>query len=84
MWLEAESSTPLEHYAFADFTRTLAGFTVQAYGTALIDTISIIEQPFRKMGLGRTAFAQVGRNIGTAIGIGTGSAFQMFNKTIGL
>ena len=83
LWLKAESSTPLEYMALNDFTRTLAGFTVQAYGTALIDTISIVEQPFRKMGLGRAAFGQVLRNVGNSLGIGTGSFFQLINKNIG-
>jgi len=82
-WLTAESGTPMEYYAWNDFMRTLAGFTVQGYGTALIDTISIVEQPFRKLGLGKTAFSHLLKNAGNSVGIGTGSLFQVFNKTIG-
>ncbi|MAT11007.1 MAG: hypothetical protein CMM02_08360 [Rhodopirellula sp.] len=82
-WLASESSSPMEYYALNDFIRTLSGFTVQSYGTALIDTISIAEQPFRKLGLGKEAFKQLGRNIYNSLGIGTGSFFQIFNKTIG-
>lgn len=82
-WLQSESSTPMEYYAHIDFIRMLSGFTVQGYGTALIDTISIVEQPFRKLGLGKEAFKQLARNAYNSLGIGTGSIFQLFNKSIG-
>lgn len=82
-WLRSESTSPLEYHALMDFVRTLSGFTVQSYGTALIDTISIVEQPLRKMGFGKTALKQLRTNLTNSLGIGAGSLFQLANRSIG-
>ena len=81
-YLSKERDSAMEFSVFNDLVRSITGLLVQSPGTSLIDTISIVEQPWRKMGLNRFGFQMMKNNITNSLGLGFGSFFQIFNRSI--
>ena len=81
-YMAKERDSALEFTVWNELIRAMTGLVVQSPGTALIDTIAIVEQPYRKMGINRYGFKMMLNNITGSFGIGAGSFFQIFNKTI--
>lgn len=81
-YLAKERDSALEFTVWNDLVRSLSGLIVQSPGTSLMDTISIVDQPYKKMGLNRFGFTMMANNIYHSLGIGAGSFFQIFNKSI--
>ena len=81
-YISKERDSAMEFSVFNDLIRSMTGLIVQSPGTALIDTISIVEQPWKKMGLNRFGFQMMKNNITNSLGLGFGSFFQMFNRSI--
>ena len=77
-WMTKEQGTPPEFGAFNDLIRTLTGHIVQSPGTALVDTISIVEQPFKKFGLTSAAALMAAQNIKTFGALSAGTFMQAF------
>lgn len=74
--LNVNRETPAEITPWMEILGTLAGMLVQGPGTALVDTIALIEQPFRKMGFNVRALRWAAKNVGNLIGVGGGSLMQ--------
>jgi hypothetical protein len=81
-YMAKERDSALEFTVWNELIRAMTGLVVQSPGTALVDTIAIVEQPWRKMGINRYGFKMMLNNITGSFGIGAGSFFQVFNKTI--
>ena len=81
-YISKERDSAMEFSVFNDLIRSMTGLIVQSPGTALIDTISIVEQPWKRMGLNRFGFQMMKNNITNSLGLGFGSFFQMFNRSI--
>jgi hypothetical protein len=81
-YMAKERDSALEFTVWNELIRAFTGMVVQSPGTALIDTIAIVEQPFRKMGLNRYGFKMMLDNVTGSFGIGAGSFFQIFNRSI--
>ena len=81
-YLAKERDSALEFTVWNELIRALTGLIVQSPGTALVDTIAIVEQPWRKMGFNKFGFQMMMKNITGSFGIGAGSFFQVFNRSI--
>jgi hypothetical protein len=82
--LRIGSERPLEVRAFAEILSAMTAATVQGPGTALLDTISMIEQPFRKLGLGADAFRMVKDGVKGSMTTGLGSLMQALGKQMNI
>jgi len=81
-YMAKERDSALEFTVWNELIRALTGLIVQSPGTALVDTIAIVEQPYRKMGFNKFGFQMMLKNITGSFGIGAGSFFQVFNRSI--
>lgn len=68
-FISLNSDRPVETNAFAEIFGTIAGLTVSGPATALVDTISLTEQQFRKMGFNRDSLGMAAGSVKDATGI---------------
>ena len=82
--LKAQSGVPIEVRPFVAILHTLASLTVQEPGTALVDTISMIEQPLRHYGFGTEALKQIAASGKSAASEAIATLMQAFGKSVQL
>lgn len=82
--LKIGSERPMELRPWMELLSAMTAATVQGPGTALIDTISVVEQPFRKLGLSTEALHLLKESVQSTAGTALGSFAQMFRRQIGV
>ena len=63
--LKTQLGVPIEFRSWMELLSTVAAYTVQGPGTALTDTISLLEMPVRRLGLSAPMFRMTGVTVGT-------------------